>query len=86
LELLLWLQENQHVIHEECSMTTYNRLAALKQITGLVGVAGVSTFICLPAWAQLHPNPGMKNSSFNERVLDVHPTTIFRALQRYIQS
>jgi hypothetical protein len=47
-------------------MTTHNCLAVIKQITGFVGAAGVSVLISLPAWAQLHPKFGIKDSSTDE--------------------
>ena len=49
-------------------MSKQNRLLALKKLAGRLGVAGISALICLPAGAQIQPNPGIKNSSADERV------------------
>ena len=47
-------------------MSKQNRLLALKKVAGRLGVAGISALICLPAGAQIQPNPGIKNSSAND--------------------
>ncbi len=48
-------------------MIAHNRLASLKQIAGLMSLAGVSALFSFPAWAQLNPHPSILNSSPYER-------------------
>ncbi len=47
-------------------MSKQNRLVPLKKLAGCLGVAGISALVCLPAGAQIQPNPGIKNSSADD--------------------